>query len=180
MQELHFDINFHTAFRVASGNASPGVDAGINEHDPLPGSSLKGVMRATGRDLGIAPAALEQVFGAESAGSPWAWNGAEFTEMTREPRVRISIDQDVARQGSLMINEECWADSATFVVEQIGMIDPADLDRHLDVLHACAAGTWFLGADRTRGLGWVTITLREAPKVELVDRIVRLREEAAA
>lgn len=67
---LTFEIEFHGPFRVGTGEAGPGVDATVHRQDLLPGSSLKGVMRSTARQLfgdvmdSRGQPLVDQVFGA--------------------------------------------------------------------------------------------------------------------
>jgi hypothetical protein len=94
---LLFGLRFHTPFRVGTGSASSGADSSIDRAVPVPGSSIKGVMRAAARDVlgGLGPQQdggdhplVVEVFGDEEGviagprsglgtrgdGSPWHWD----------------------------------------------------------------------------------------------------------
>lgn len=172
MLELTFRIEFAAPFRVSTGHARPGVDATVDLADPLPATSLKGLMRGTLRQLlgdrhtdrgsEVHPL-VAQVFGSAANTCAWAWTGATPVEGTSwcEPRraARIMIgDNHVASDDMLGVAEQTQAGAATFQVSQMGPIDEEHLILHRAVLAISAEATRSLGADRRRGLGWVHIT----------------------
>ncbi|MCW2914725.1 MAG: hypothetical protein JWN52_2793 [Actinomycetia bacterium] len=168
---MRVTITFHGPFRVATGSARAGLDITIDPDDLLPASSLKGVMRAAARQLLPGrPGLVDEVFGgkprvqARAQSSPWHWTGAEFGE---EPpittRARVSIDHatGTARRNHLLFGEEVWADTATFEITRRVPLALQDQRVHQVVLAASAAAVHALGADRRRGLGWVTLSPAE-------------------
>jgi CRISPR/Cas system CSM-associated protein Csm3 (group 7 of RAMP superfamily) len=164
-------IDFHGPFRVGTGRARPGLVDTVDEHDLLPASSLKGLMRASAATLlPERPDLLRDVFGSANRPSPWHWSGAVFDETAVHltPRSRIALDPETgaARANHLLTVEEIWARTATFTVTRTGPLPGMEAERvQLTVLACAAAGIHALGADRRRGLGWVTCT-PAAPSVD--------------
>ena len=155
---MRFEISFHTPFRVATGRARPGVDIAVDEQNALPGSSLKGVMRAAASSIFPGKADLvAEVFGTARGASPWSWSRARFASLSRRPRARVAIDPTTftAEEEALFVAEELWSARADFEVLQIGRV--ADERLHGLVLRASAQAVHALGGDRRRGLGWVSI-----------------------
>ncbi len=187
VNELSFQVRFHGPFRVGTGHGREGVDASIDPDDPLPASHLKGLMRASAR--GLLPRAdplLDQVFGArrDRGTSPWAWDSARpqsgsWHDVTVRNTVRISIDDDcgTAVPDHLLVGAQLWPDvgfRATFTVTRAGAVPPTELPRHEALLRVAARATMMLGAQRRRGLGWVTIRPDSADDRERVKSDVRL------
>ena len=187
VNELSFQVRFHGPFRVGTGRGRDGVDAAIDLDDPLPASHLKGLMRASARGL-LPPAdpLLDQVFGAgrDRGTSPWAWDSAHpgsvsWRDVTVRNTVRISIDDDcgTAVPDHLLVGAQLWPDvgfRATFTVTRAGAVPPTELPRHEALLRVAARATMMLGAQRRRGLGWVTIRPDSADDRERVKSDVRL------
>lgn len=72
-------LTFHSAFRVGTGDADGTAHATIDRDDPVPASSLKGLMRASAeRLLPYRPEIVEAVFGTPRRPSPWHWSPAQF------------------------------------------------------------------------------------------------------
>lgn len=166
MIELDFDIVFATPFRVSTGHAAAGVDAAVDIADPLPASSLKGVMRATAVDLGAPEDLVTAVFGGPARESPWAWSAATPVDGWARPQAvsRVRLDEHhSAAPDMLGILERTGATRATFRVVQRGRCatgsEPeADaVARHRALLVVAACATRSLGAGRRRGSGWVHI-----------------------
>jgi CRISPR/Cas system CSM-associated protein Csm3 (group 7 of RAMP superfamily) len=162
MKAMQVRIDFHGPFRVSTGRAAAGVNDTVDDLDLLPASSLKGVMRASAALL--LPGRqelLDAVFGAAGRPSPWHWSGAAVQDVpVVAQRARIAIDPDTgaARRNHLLVAQEVWARSARFSVTRTGPLTAEDERTHLTVLACAAAGVHALGADRRRGLGWVTCT----------------------
>lgn len=155
--EMTFWVEFHGPFRVSTGVARTGADAAVDPSALLPGSSLKGLMRAAASRL-LPAAVVDDVFGAPGRPSPWAWSAAEFdVEPVRQNRVRIALEDGVARDGALMVNEEVWASKCSFAVTQVGPLESDLLMTHETVIEFAARSVHLVGADRRRGLGSVTI-----------------------
>lgn len=168
---MRFEIQFHTPFRVASGQAGDGSDVTVDAAALLPASSLKGVMRSAARDLLKFPADLvEAVFGTARQPSPWAWSearvlGAAGDAAGIRPRARIQIDPGtgIVRSGALLIADEVLATRGEFTIEQSAWLEPAGARRHEMALLAAARAVTAVGGDRRRGLGWVSITPVDPP-----------------
>jgi len=177
-RSVRFRIVFHTPFRVGASSSRDGVDAAADHVDPLPADHLKGVMRATARNLlrlvhsgsqvegnraGPAETLVEEVFGSTSRPCPWSWTSAApqagqewvFTE-----RHRVSIDPNThsALKDHLVLGEQVWAPSAGFDVSRIEWLEPDELALHRDVLLLAGTGLHALGGWSRRGLGWVGVS----------------------
>lgn len=177
--EIIFTITFHGPFRVGAGAAIDGFDAPIDRDDPLPASSLKGLMRAEACDrLGLPDTVVNEVFGWKGRESPWAWEDGVPADPIITPMTKIKVGPrgKVAR-GFVRFGEQMWANTATFVVEPRLSLDAERLARHRAVLVAAAHSVTSLGASRTRGEGWVSISA-DAP-LDLA-ALIALRAEAAA
>ncbi len=187
VNELIFQMRFHGPFRVGTGRGRDGVDAAIDLDDPLPASHLKGLMRASARTLlPRADPLLDQVFGAERdrGNSPWAWDsahpaGGSWYDLTPQRTVRISIDDNsgTAIPDCLLVGDQLWPDvglRATFTVTRAGFVPPAERPQHEALLRIAARATTALGAQRRRGLGWITIRPDGADSREHVKADTRL------
>ncbi|GGZ83507.1 hypothetical protein GCM10010389_21700 [Streptomyces echinoruber] len=72
-------LTFHSAFRVGTGDADGTAHATVDRDDPVPASSLKGLMRASAeRLLPYRPEVVAAVFGAPRRPCPWHWSPARF------------------------------------------------------------------------------------------------------
>ncbi|GAB1512569.1 RAMP superfamily CRISPR-associated protein [Actinophytocola sp. KF-1] len=171
MTTVEFRIAFAAPFRVSTGHARPGVDAGIDRDTPLPATSLKGLMRATaGQLLGEKHPLVAAVFGSVHAPSPWSWSDATPAgDGWRKPviasRVRIGEDH-VADHDMLGSAEVTQAAAATFSITQCGHLTDEALALHRALLAVAGQATRSLGANRRRGLGWVHITCTSDPPTE--------------
>lgn len=158
MVDMKFGIEFHGPFRVGTGHARPGADVTVSREHPLPGASLKGAMRAAARV--ILPGRqdlVDAVFGTARQASPWSWASARLSGETIRRRARVAISETTrtAEEHALMVGEEILATEATFEVTQL-----AEVSNRRDqetVLLASGHAVHSIGADRRRGLGWVTI-----------------------
>lgn len=160
---MRFQIAFHGPFRVGTGRAAPGVDVAIDPDDPLPATSLKGVMRAAAAAL-FGNALTAEVFGSPATPSPWTWSPGNVRYQRRR-RARVAIDPETgtAVKGALVFSDELWADSAEFTVEARTALTSDAQRRHELVLAASASMVQGLGADRRRGFGWVSIRPMDRP-----------------
>ncbi len=184
---ITFTITFHGPFRVGTGVPAEGLDARVDPTNPLPSTSLKGVMRAAAAEsLGLPNGLVSEVFGApaghQRAGatglpaSPWIWTDAAFAGLQAPQLVtRIQVEKTgLTKRGALMIGEHVWADIATFeVVQRVGL-DPATVERHRLVLCAAARAVTSVGALRRRGEGWVSIVDDQEWDAAARARLVRL------
>lgn len=159
--QLHIEITFHGPFRIATGQARDGVAVTVNRADPLPASSLKGLMRASARDLFPGrPELIGAVFGASGQASPWHWDSAELTappHVEQRARIAIAPETGAVREDFFRLGEEIWATTAALRITQRLPLDAATRTRHTTVLACAAAGVHALGADRRRGWGWVDL-----------------------
>jgi CRISPR/Cas system CSM-associated protein Csm3 (group 7 of RAMP superfamily) len=72
-------LTFHSAFRVGTGDADGTAHATVDRDDPVPASSLKGLMRASAeRLLPYRPEVVAAVFGTPRRPCPWHWSPARF------------------------------------------------------------------------------------------------------
>ena len=125
---------------------------------------------------------VDAVFGKRgSNSSPWNFSDGKLdhTDELRERirvRSRVAIDERRrARDGALLFAEELHADRATATISLTQPLPPEELDTHVALLHVAARLVDGIGADRRRGLGWVSITT-DADDIEaMVDRIERAR-----
>ncbi len=180
---MRYRIDFHGPFRVGTGLPRGGLDVTVDANNPLPASSLKGLMRnAATQLLRSGHPLIGDVFGQEGNGSPWSWSSASFaTAPIRSVRARVAIGEDgVVEAEALLRAEQMWAPSATFTVDLLD-VSPSNLDDHAIVLNAAAASVSSLGGDRNRGFGWVTVTPTDGPMEGrlLAEGIHRLREGAS-
>ncbi|BCB74574.1 hypothetical protein GCM10022251_82240 [Phytohabitans flavus] len=166
---MRFQIAFHTPFRVATGRAGEGADATVDRQNPLPASSLKGVMRSAARDvLQVAPDWVDAVYG--TAWQPSAWSWSDAAPQTDTPpqvkvraRIQIAPDTGTVVEGALAIAEEVHTPLAQFTVSRVGWVNPDLVAAHEAVLIASARAVTAVGGDRRRGLGWVSITPTDPP-----------------
>jgi RAMP superfamily len=168
---MKFTIVFHGPFRVASGAASDGLDAVYDAANPLPSSSLKGLMRDQAeRVLRVDPALVDEIFGSAAGPSPWWWSDAvvEFGPPGRDGaervRTQLQIDQATftAADTTLRTSGELWPARAEYEVRRRRAIPEGTVARHEAVLYASARAICALGSDRRRGLGWVSV-IPDAP-----------------
>lgn len=163
-----FTITFHGPFHVGSGVADQGLDRVLDRGALLPGTSLKGVMRAAaGETLRLDQSLVARVFGGslDDSGtmrrvpSPWAWSDAELSDpkFQNVARIRINDETRTTERGFLMLGESVWATSARFTVTQHRDLS-GDVEEHKLVLRASARAVTAIGGGRRRGEGWVTIT----------------------
>lgn len=160
---LNVEIMFLSPFRVSTGEAAPGLDATIDPDNPLPATSLKGVMRATaGTLLGEQAPIVDQVFGSTEHPCPWHWSDAHLLGERVRPsvtaRVKIDSDKHTATRDMLALAEETCAPRAEFQIMATARLKPDQLKLHGIVLAVAARATRSLGAARRRGLGWVSLS----------------------
>lgn len=174
---MRFNVTFHTPFRVGTGSARDGLDDTINSKNPLPGSSIKGLMRAASREVIAAPEALiGAVFGSEHRESPWAWTDADIDVAAMPVQARIKIDESsgTVQKDFLFIAEQVESRGATFEVVQRGRLSADGLRRQQALLVLSAMAVRQIGADRRRGLGWVTIA-PTSPPTDIGDLLALVR-----
>ncbi len=130
MATLEFAIRFHTPFRISTGYARPGFDAGVDAHRPLPSSSLKGAMRATALRL-LQPRSdvVDAVFGSTAAECPWLWHDAvpdgRWHETLPAARVSDRPAHPLRENHMFAVAEQIGADTARFTITQRLPLDEA-------------------------------------------------------
>ena len=151
---IELDIRFNTAFRISQGYGQGEVDDVIDEENPLPATSLKGVMRDAARmvlpgkrqgDKYVDHHLVDAVFGKRgSNSSPWNFSDGKL-DHTYDPRERIRVRSRVAiderrraRDGALLFAEELHADRATATISLTQPLPPEELDTHVALLHVAA------------------------------------------
>ena len=148
---IELDIRFNTAFRISQGYGQGEVDDVIDEENPLPATSLKGVMRDAARMVlpgkrrgttYVDHHLVDAVFGKRgSNSSPWNFSDGKLdhTDELRERirvRSRVAIDERRrARDGALLFAEELHADRATATISLTQPLHPEELDTHVALLH---------------------------------------------
>ena len=166
-EPLTYRIEFHGPFRVATGTSARGADTAVDRDNPLPATSLKGVMRdAAATRLGLDAVAIDQVFGSTTSPSAWSWTpGIVASELRTRTRVRIDSESGVVEPGALIVSEELWAEgNGSFqIIQRLRIDDPTRRDDQIAILNASAAAVHSLGADRQRGFGWVSIQPEPGP-----------------
>lgn len=189
VQSYQFKIQFFGPVTIATGKASEtGADIEVNLDDPIPASSLKGVLRASAEMLGMPIELVNEVFGyktphdeaaveralaVEGVSSPWWFSSAhnfEWQPQMRQARSRVRIDDDTgtAADRGLFQLDEIWPQTALFEIEQHSYINPERLALHGQVLLLAAHGTHSLGGSRRRGSGWVQMErVKPAPETDL-------------
>lgn len=183
---LLFEVRFHGPFRVGTGQAAQGIDEAVDLTDPVPASSLKGVMRDAARELALADGGLiGEVFGTEASASPWSWTGAEpgqggWARTSVQARVAIDPETHTAIPDLLQFAETVEHDRAQFRIHRVGPVPADRLPHHVALLRVAAAAVHHLGGQRRRGLGWVTVTPLDGAgsAVTLTGDDLRLAREA--
>ena len=166
MSKLSLAITFNGSFRIGSGRSGVMLDDVLDPDRLLPGTSLKGVMREAARALfpmvddATDHPMVAEVFGTTRSRSPWHWDDAEFAvEPSIRPKARIALDDRRRTEpGALFVVEAAHTSTATATIWQQDQIDPSRVEIHLALLSISARLVEGIGADRRRGLGWVTIT----------------------
>ncbi len=160
------NVVFHGPFRVATGAASDGLDAAFDPANPLPSSSLKGLMRDQAqRVLRVDPVLVDEIFGSRRNPSPWWWSDAAIDygppghDGAERVRSQLQIDPSThtAVETALRTLGELWPAGAEFEVRRRRDIPGGAETRHEAVLCASARAITALGSDRRRGLGWVSV-----------------------
>lgn len=169
MTTVTLTITFNTAFRIATGRAGEGGDQIIDRENPLPASSLKGVLRDAARQLlPASPTAddkwqdhplVTEVFGGRgSRQSPWHFSDAEISAPRYKSRVRIRVGENrKVEPGAMFVGEELYAPSATATITKVRPLCAEATTLHAALLHVASRLVDGIGADRRRGLGWVSI-----------------------
>ena len=91
---ITFTVTIHGPFHISAGESGDGADNVVDRDNPLPASSLKGLMRAAAADLlGLPDTLIADVFGAPGpAGSPWRWSDGRVAAPEFGRYARIKVD----------------------------------------------------------------------------------------
>lgn len=161
-------IAFHGPFHVGGGTPAEGLDRVLDRGALLPGTSLKGVLRAEALErLDAPPELVDATFGSEGKGpSPWWWSDAtlDSPRIGRAARIRINPETGTTERGFLALGEHVWCREGHFTIEPMVNVTadrPARQEQRL-LLRASVRSVSALGGERTRGSGWVTMTDGEA------------------
>ena len=178
---LNFEVRFHGPVRVGRSRAAPGVDDTVDPEVIVPGSSLKGLMRAEAIVLlGGEPPLVDAVFGSAQQPSPWHWDdiraGDGAADRVRAgARIRVDSAAGTAVEGGLFTAEYRWPRAAGFAVHRFLALPEDDQLRHETLLWGSALSVRSIGADRNRGFGWVEISRAAMPAdAALVERVATL------
>ena len=181
---LVFEIRFRGPFLVGGDPAGDGSDIRVNRDVLIPGSSIKGRLRAEATNtLRLPDALIGDVFGTSSQGGKWWFSQVDFSRsdlhVCTSNRVAMdpeSPDSGITDDHQLVFYDQCWADFATFTVEQLEYIDDVLLQKHIAVLCSAARSTASLGAMRRRGHGWVTIVPQFIDEMEVFRSLRELQK----
>lgn len=179
---LSFEVTFHGPVRVGRGRAGVGVDDTVDPDVIVPGSSLKGLMRAEASVLlgGHGRVLTGEVFGTARHPSPWHWGdiragGSVDDKVRAGARIRVDSTAGTAVDGGLFSAEYRWPRTAGFSIQRFTALADADCERHELVLWAAALSVHSIGADRNRGFGWVDIRrVGPEPDEAFVARVAEL------
>lgn len=172
---LSFQVQLHGPFLIGTGTTDDGLDDVADQQCPLPGSALKGLMRASAlHALALPESLVAEVFGKRGAESAWAWGDAGepgmFDFSLRRSRNRIDTETGVAAGEALATVQEIWLRPGCVPAFQIEPLTASPPDWHRKLLVAAAFGVTAVGKWRNRGMGAASIR----PATELT------AEEAAA
>lgn len=170
MTTITLTITFNTAFRIATGRAGEGADDVIDPDNPLPASSLKGVLRdaarqlfppkLTGDDEWRDHPLVNEVFGWRgSQQSPWHFSDGEIDNPRYKSRVRIAVGENrKVEPGAMFVGEELYASTASATITRVRPLSDERTELHAALLHVASRLVDGIGADRRRGLGWVSVS----------------------
>lgn len=157
---LTFEVTFHGPVRVGTGHAGHGLDEIVDPDIVVPGSSLKGLMRAEAAMLlGAEHPLVGEVYGTARRPSAWHWGDvtADGDTVGVAARIRLDGESGTAVNGALLLAEHHWPDTARVEVVQFAAIEPARRRHHELLLTASALSLRSIGGDRNRGFGWVDV-----------------------
>lgn len=184
--ELNFSIEFHGPFLVGGESAGDGADIRVNKDVLIPGSSIKGRLRAEATNvLKVRKKLIDEVFGTAHTPGKWWFSDVVFEDGGCSVRTsnRVAMDSTKPESGlteehHLVFYDQCWAEAATFRIEQLASMEKTELDQHKAVLCAAARSVTNLGAMRRRGHGWVSITPPPIKELSNEDIIKNVRENS--
>jgi CRISPR/Cas system CSM-associated protein Csm3 (group 7 of RAMP superfamily) len=178
---LTFEVIFHGPVRVGSGRAGGGLNDTVDKDVIVPGSSLKGLMRAEAQLLfGTSTNPLvAEVFGTPRQPSPWHWSDIRVSDSTTDKvrigaRIRVDSSAGTAVDGGLFLADYHWPGTARFRIDRFVAVDEAARRRHETLLTAAALSIRSIGGDRNRGFGWVDIRLDGGAPDAFYDELAQL------
>ena len=180
--ELKFKIKFFGPFLVGGQPAGDGFDIRADRTDPIPGTSIKGRLRAEASQiLHVDEMLVKEIFGSKDQPSSWWFSGADFGDNSDDLQFKAAnrvamdaqrSDSGIPDEGQLVFFEQCWADEASFSIEQVADLNDEQLKKHQAVLLASAGSVNNFGAMRRRGHGWIAISPQE-PYLD-IDEVIQI------
>ncbi|MGV1006464.1 MAG: RAMP superfamily CRISPR-associated protein [Candidatus Nanopelagicales bacterium] len=165
MSAMQFTVQLHGPFLLGTGLSGDGLDDQADHQSPLPGSALKGLMRASARrHLGLPKTLVDEVFGKPGRESAWAWSEAGEPAMfayLRRSRNRVDPATGVAAEEALAAVEEVWLRPGCAPSFQITPLIANPPEDHGQLLLAASFGVTAVGKWRNRGMG--TASFRPDP-----------------
>lgn len=181
--ELKFKIKFFGPFLVGGQSAGDGFDIRVDRTDAIPSTSIKGRLRAEASQiLHVDEMLLNEIFGSEAQPSSWWFSGVNFgdtSDLQFKAANRVAMDAEqsdagIPDEGQLVFYEQCWAEEASFSIEQVADLHDEQIKKHQAVLLAAAGSVNNFGAMRRRGHGWIAISPEE-PYLDIDDVIQILK-----
>lgn len=195
MTSLTLSMTFANQVRIATGAAARGLDAAVDHNAPLSAGAMKGLMRDEARWLlpGVGgqdhPFVVAVFGGPRGEQSPWNFDVQPLGDVTYSTRANLRLDERGAVvPGGLRVLEEASIGAASLRVDSRSPLHGRGLphtlldrerDHHLALLHLSARAVEKVGQDRSRGMGWVSISC-DRPVAADLDLIWMLRGQELA
>lgn len=172
LTRLRFAVSFFGPYHALTGNSVDGLDGGIDEHEPLSRSALKGRMVASARTLGFASNLVERTFGTTREPCRWSWSLARLAGSERKgvlSRTEIDGSTGTVVLDHLQATPVLFPTGGSFEIRLRTRqgLGSDEVPRQALVLAASAVGVTSLGAHRRRGLGWVGIVVDDETRNDL-------------
>lgn len=193
---IHLTITFHGPFRISAGHAGEGADHVIDKDNPLPATSLKGLLRDAARrvlpsTIGVGESwndhrLVNEVFGWRGGQQcPWHFSDATSREtdvasrVQSRVRIRLKNNRTVV-PGAMFVAEELHIRQASAEITQRRPLSGEQRALHEALLHVSARLIDGLGSSRRRGLGWVSVATDATDLDAMVRLLTDYREGNAA
>lgn len=189
---ISMDLYFSTNVRVGTGAAYSGLDEVIDREAPLGSGAIKGLLRDEARWIlpwtdGDHPFVRAVFGGPRGADCPWNFEVEPVGDIHYSAHASLRLKEDgSAVDGALLVKEEAGIERARLEITQRAQFSGKGLPEellgderqcHLALLHLAARATEKVGQGRTRGLGWVTISMAGRDVVSDLKLIWKIREE---